>query len=38
MALCVENSPITGEFPAQGQWRGAQFDAFFELRLNERLS
>ena len=23
LALCAGNSPVTGEFPAQGQWRGA---------------
>ena len=23
LALCVENSPVTGEFPHKGQWRGA---------------
>ena len=23
LALCEGNSPVTGEFPSQGQWRGA---------------
>ena len=23
LALCVGNSPVTGEFPSKGQWRGA---------------
>ena len=23
LAICAGNSPVTGEFPAQGQWRGA---------------
>ena len=23
LALCAENSPVTGEFPHKGQWRGA---------------
>ena len=23
LALCAGNSPVTGEFPAQGQWLGA---------------
>ena len=23
LALCAENSPVTGEFPHTGQWRGA---------------
>ena len=23
LALCAENSPVTGEFPSNGQWRGA---------------
>ena len=23
LALCAGNSPVTGEFPSQGQWRGA---------------
>ena len=37
LALCVGNSPVTGEFPAQRAvtWR---FDVFFDLRLNKRLS
>ena len=37
LALRVGNSPVTGEFPAQVPvTRG--FDAFFDLRLNKRLS
>ena len=37
LAICVRNSPITGEFPAQRPvtW---SFDVFFNLRLNKRLS
>ena len=23
LAICVENSPVTGEFPHKGQWRRA---------------
>ena len=23
LAICAENSPVTGEFPYKGQWRGA---------------
>ena len=36
-ALCVGNSPVSGEFPTQRSvmWN---FDVFFDLRLNERLS
>ena len=34
---CAGNSPVTGEFPHKGQWRGA-FDVFFDLRLNKPLS
>ena len=37
LALCAGNSPVTGEFPHKGQWRGA-FDVFFDLRLNKPLS
>ena len=37
LAICAGNSPVTGEFPAQGPvTRG--FDDFFDLRLNKRLS
>ena len=37
LAICAENSPVPGEFPAQRPvTRG--FDIFFELRLNKRLS
>ena len=37
LALCVGNSPVTGEFPAQRPvtW---SFDVFFVLRLNKQLS
>ena len=37
LALCAENSPVTGEFPAQRpvMW---SFDVFFDLHLNKRLS
>ena len=40
LALCVGNSPVTGEtgeFPPQRQLTQG-FDAFFDLRLNKRLS
>ena len=37
LAIYAGNSPVRGQFPAQRQvTRG--FDAFFELRLNKRLS
>ena len=37
LALCAENSQVTGEFPAQRpvMWT---FDVFFDLHLNKRLS
>ena len=37
LALCVGNSPFTGEFPSQRpvMW---SFDVFFDLHLNKRLS
>ena len=37
LALCVRNSPVTGEFPSQRPvtW---SFDVFFDLCLNKRLS
>ena len=37
LAICVGNSPVTGEFPSQRSvtW---SFDVFFDLRLNKRLS
>ena len=37
LIICAGNSPVTGEFPAQRAvtW---SFDAFFDLRLNKRLS
>ena len=37
LAICAENSPVTGEFPAQRPVTRS-FDVFFDLRLNKRLS
>ena len=37
LAICVGNSPVTGEFPAQRPVT-RNFDIQFDLRLNERLS
>ena len=37
LILCAENSPITGEFPAQRPVTRS-FDVFFDLRLNKRLN
>ena len=37
LALCVGNSPVTGEFPAQRPVTRS-FDVFFDLRLYKRLS
>ena len=37
LAICVGNSPVTGEFPAQ-KTVTQSFDVFFDLRLNKRLS
>ena len=37
LALCVGNSPVTGEFLAQRPVTRS-FDIFFVLRLNKRLS
>ena len=37
LALCVGNSPVTGEFPAQKPVTQS-FDVFFDLRLNNPLS
>ena len=37
LALCVGNSPVTGEFPAQRPVTRS-FDVYFDLRLNKRLS
>ena len=34
LALCTENSPVTGEFPAQRPMTRS-FDVFFDLRLNK---
>ena len=36
LALCVGNSPVTGEFPSQRPVTRS-FDVFFDLRLNKRL-
>ena len=37
LAFCAENSPVTGEFPAQRPVTRS-FDVFFDLRLNQQLS
>ena len=37
LAICAGNSPVIGEFPAQRSVTRS-FDAFFDLRLNKRLS
>ena len=37
LAICMGNSPVTGEFPAQRPVTRS-FDAFFDLCLNKRLS
>ena len=37
LAIYAGNSPVTGEFPAQGPVMRS-FDVFFDLRLNKRLS
>ena len=37
LAICVGNSPVTGEFPAQRPVT-CSFDVSFDLRLNKRLS
>ena len=37
LAICAGNSPVIGEFPAQRPVTRS-FDAFFDLRLNKRLS
>ena len=37
LALCAGNSPVTGEFPAQRPVT-RNFDVFFDLHLNKRLS
>ena len=34
MALCAGNSPVTGEFPSQSQWRGASMFSFICAWLN----
>ena len=35
LAICAENSPVTGEFPAQRPVTQS-FDVFFDLCLNKR--
>ena len=37
LAICAGNSPVSGEFPAQGPVTRS-FDVFFDLCLNKRLS
>ena len=37
LALCAENSPVTGEFSSQRPVTGS-FDVFLDLRLSKRLS
>ena len=37
LALCVDNSPVPGEFPTQRP-ATRSFEVFFDLRLNKRLS
>ena len=37
LAICAENSPVPGEFPAQRP-ETRSFDVFLDLRLNKRLS
>ena len=37
LAICEGNSPVPGEFPAQRPV-ARSFDAYFDLRLNKRLS
>ena len=37
LAICAENSPVPGEFPAQRPVK-RRFDVFFDLRLNKGLS
>ena len=37
LAICAGNTPVPGEFPAQGPVTRS-FDVFFDLRLNKRLT
>ena len=37
LAICAGNSPVSGEFPAQRPVT-RNFDIFFDLRVNKRLS
>ena len=34
LAICAGNSPVPGEFPTQGQWRGALMSALICVRIN----
>ena len=36
LALCAGNSPVTGEFPHKGQWRGALMFSWVCARTNPR--
>ena len=38
LAISAGNSPVTGEFPHIGQWRGDLMFLYLNLRLNKRLS
>ena len=37
LAICAGNSPVPGEFPAQGPV-ARSFDVYFDLRSDKRLS
>ena len=37
LALCADNSPVTGEFPSQRPVTRS-FDVFFDLHLNKQLT
>ena len=37
LAICAGNSPVSGEFPTQRPVT-RNFDVFFDMRMNERLS
>ena len=37
LAICADNSPVTGELPVERPVTRS-FDVFFDLRLNKRLS
>ena len=34
LAICAGNSPASGEFPAQGQWRGALMFSLICVKIN----